>query len=186
MHIFIKVKKDILQEIEIPEGTKVSIDKKKVIIEGPLGKNEREFDIGKIKLDIKGNKISLENKKSTKNDKRNLKTISAHIVNLIKGVNSKFEYKLKICFNHFPFTVRIDGDKVFVKNFLGEKKERVVNIPKNVEIKMEKEFITVSSIDKEIAGQTAANLERITRIRNRDVRIFQDGMYIINKNGKEI
>ena len=180
------MKKDLIQEIEIPDRTKINVENKKIIVEGPLGKDEREFDIGTAKIENKSNKIIISKKNSTKKDKRILKTIVAHIVNMIKGVNSKFEYKLKICFNHFPFNVKVDGNKVFVKNFLGEKKERVVNIPKNVEIRIEKEYIYVSSINKEIAGQTAANLEKVTRIRNRDNRIFQDGIYIINKNKKEI
>lgn len=55
-----------------------------------------------------------------------------------------------------------------------------------VEIEVKKDSITLKSINKEAAGQTAANFEKATKIRNRDRRVFQDGLFIINKCGKDI
>ena len=180
------MKKNYIKEIEIPEDVEVNKEGNKLIVKGLEGENSRELKLGKANFEIKGRKIILFHKKATKKEKKLINTNGAHIQNMIKGVKEKFEYKLKICFSHFPFTLKIDNGRAIVKNFLGEKVERVTNVLKEVEINVDKEIITVKSIDKEKAGQTAAKLEILTKIRGRDKRVFQDGIYIINKCGKEI
>ena len=182
MHISIKMK----NEIEIPERVEAEIDKNKLILKGKEGENSKEFNLGKINLEKKDKKIILSCEKTTKREKRMINTYTAHIKNMINGVQKKFEYKLKICSSHFPMTVKIDGNIAIVKNFLGEKVDRKVELPKNVDIKIEKEIITILSTNKELAGQAAANLEKVTKIRGRDRRVFQDGIYITNKSGREI
>ncbi len=61
-----------------------------------------------------------------------------------------------------------------------------MKLKEGVSIKVEGDMINVESIDKGLAGQTAADIEQLTRRTNYDTRIFQDGIYIINKDGKEI
>jgi len=180
------MKKEIFQEIEIPEGVEVEIDKGLVTIKGPQGENKRNFNTYKISLEKKDRKIIIGNKKSTKNEKRRTNTTAAHIRNMIRGVIEKFEYKLKVCFSHFPSTLDLKGNKVIIKNFLGEKFPREFEIPKGVEIKNDGGTISVSSCDLELAGQTAATFESVTRISKRDRRVFQDGIFITNKPRREI
>jgi len=180
------MKKEFFQEIEIPEGVEIKIENGTINVKGPEGENKRIFDLRKIVLEKKENKIILGSKKATKKEKKMINTMTAHIKNMIKGTKEKFEYKLKIVFSHFPITVEVQGDKAIIKNFLGEKVPREVKVPKDAEIKVDKDIITVTSINKEIAGQAAANLESATKIKMRDRRIFQDGIYITNKAGREI
>ncbi len=186
MLIFTKMKKELFQRIEIPEGIEVDIDGAKVTVKGAEGKNEREFNLANVALEKKGNEIILGNKKATKKEKRRMNTIAAHIKNMIQGTQSKFEYKLKVCFSHFPITVEVKGNEALIKNFLGEKTPRKTKIPVGAEVKVDKEIITVTSSDIETAGQAAANFENVTRIAKRDRRVFQDGIFITSKCGEEI
>ncbi len=186
------MKKPLQQTIEVPDGVEASIDGGSVTVEGKQGENKRSFNLGKLDFDTlkgtskKDNKIIIGHKQSTKREKKMMNTIAQHIRNMIKGVQEKFEYKLKVCFSHFPFTVNIEGNQAVIKNFLGEKIPRKVKIPKGAEVKVDKDIITVRAIDKELAGQAAANFETATRIRGRDRRVFQDGIFITSKSGREI
>src|SRR4030043_263959 len=178
--------RELTQIIEIPEGIDIEIDGARVIVKNSTGKNEREFDTSKLTLEKKDNKIIIENKKATKKEKRKMNTIAAHIRNMIKGLQEKFEYRLKICFSHFPITVEIKGNEALIKNFLGERTSRKAKIPAGADVKVEKDVIIISSSDKESAGQAAANFEKATKISKRDRRIFQDGIFITSKCGKEM
>ena len=180
------MRKEFFQSIIIPAGVDAEVDGSMVKIKGPEGENSREFRTDNLIFEKKGNEIMIGNKKSTKKEKKMINTIKAHIKNMLEGVQKKFVYKIKVCYNHFPFTVEIKGKEAIIKNFLGEKVPRKVSIPAGVEAKIDKEIITVTSHDKELAGQAAANFETATKIRLRDRRVFQDGMFIIEKNGREI
>ena len=180
------MKKEITLQIEIPEGVEVILDENKLIAKGKNGEIEREFRLGRLNLDKKQNKIIIYDKKATKKEKRMINTLGAHIKNMIKGVQENFEYKLKICSSHFPMNLEIQDNNATIKNFLGEKIPRKVKIPKDVKVEINGEIITITSINKESAGQAAANFESATKIKRRDRRVFQDGIFIINKAGREM
>ena len=172
---------DIEEIIEIPEG--VFASKNSLLnIKGKEGEVKRKIH---VPYEIEENKIILKAKNSTKNKKRMIMAEKAHISNMIKGVQKKFEYILQICFIHFPMTIKLEGKKLIIKNFLGESKERKANIRDNVEVKIEGDKIKVFSVDKEAAGQTAATIESATKVKNKDRRIFQDGIWIIKTPDKE-
>jgi large subunit ribosomal protein L6 len=83
-------------------------------------------------------------------------------------------------------TLDLKGDTITIKNFLGEKVPRTCKVVSDSKVDIKGSLVVVSSKNKESAGQTAANLEKATRIRSRDRRIFQDGIFLINKAGKHI
>ena len=179
------MKKSIYKEIEIPESVEASIIGNGIInIKGPEGEITRIFKIPKIKLEKKDNKIFVGSDKATKTEKKKNITIGTRIQNMVKGVQNKYEYSLKICSSHFPMTAEVKDKEFVLKNFFGEKIPRKLKFPEGVETELKKEDITIKSHDKELAGQIAANLERLTRLTSKDRRIFQDGIYITSKPEK--
>lgn len=180
------MKKALFNEIEIPEGVEAKIEDSTLKVKGSEGEGKKSFNFRGLEFKEENNKIIIGSKKATKREKKMMNTIVAHIKNMLKGAQKKFEYKLKICFSHFPFTINVEGNRAEIKNFLGEKVPRILVIPNGVEIKVDREAITVASIDKELAGKVAADFERITKVRGRDKRIFQDGLYIIDKAGRKV
>ena len=186
MHISIKMKASLFKETEIPSGVEVSRNGKEVLVKGPLGEIKKSFDFGKLDFEVKEGKVRIGNEKSTRSEKKMMNTITARLKNMIKGVQEKFEYKLKVCAGHFPMTVKVEGNKAIVKNFLGEKKDRIVPIPQGAEVQVNKDIITISAIDIDIAGQAAARFESNVKAPNKDRRIFQDGIYMTNKAGRDL
>lgn len=178
----------LTQTIEIPEGVQLEIDAHIFKFKGPKGEVQRKLITPTLKITKQDNKLTLQptTKKPTKREKRIINTFKSHINNLIKGVQEEFIYKLKICSGHFPMTVTTDNKTLTIKNFLGEKTPRTAKIIEGVTIKIDGEIITVEGKDIEKVGQTAANIEKSTRITNKDRRKFQDGIYITSKAGKQI
>jgi len=178
-------RKDFHEEIEVPEGINATIERDKIIMKNNNGELERRLDV-KIKTTIEGNKIIMDVKNASKNHKKMFGTIKAHIKNMIKGLTEKFKYKLQIANVHFPMTAEIDKDKneLVVKNFLGEKQDRRIKLIEGVDIKVDKENIEIESINIEKAGQCAANIEKGAKVKNKDRRIFQDGIFIVEKPGR--
>lgn len=173
---------DIREEIQLPENINAKMERSKLILEGPKGKTEREFP---IKIIHEDRKLVMDEKNATKNKKRIMKTTAAHIKNMINGVSEGYEYLMQICSVHFPMNVNVQGSNVIIKNFLGESKERKSLILPDVNVKIENDIVKITSANKESAGQTAANIEMALRVKSRDRRIFQDGIWIIKKPGKK-
>lgn len=182
-----KKAKAVKKTISLPEGVKVVVTEATVNVEGPKGKVSKTMIDPSITVDVTGDSVTINTgKKPAKNERTKIGTINAHIKNMIIGVTEGHKYTLKICSGHFPMNVSVNNNQVIVKNFLGEKFPRIAEIIPGAQVKIDGVLITVESIDKEVAGQTAASIDQMCRITNRDRRIFQDGIYIIDKCGKEI
>lgn len=169
----------------MPEGVTVQVEGPVVIVKGPQGELRRRIP-GHIVTTVQDGEITLGVKNGTKREKKLVFTYVAHIKNMMKGVQEPFVYKLKVCSSHFPITASVSGDVFSVKNYLGEKVPRTMKIKGDAKVTVSGSDVTVESIDIEVAGRVAAAIESLVRICDKDRRIFQDGIYIYEKAGKQV
>lgn len=175
---------ELRREIEIPEGIEVEVKDNEIVARKEGSEIRKKFP--KVLVSKKENKIIVETKKATRREKKQVNTSTAHVKNMFLGLKEKFVYKLQICSVHFPINVSVKEGEIVIKNFLGEKKERKIKILPNVEVKIEKDIITVESHDIEAAGQMASGIEKKAKIKDKDIRVFQDGIFMIEKAGRKI
>ena len=108
-------------------------------------------------------------------------TLASHIGNMIAGVTKGYEYRMKVVYSHFPIQLKAASGELVISNFLGERKSRSARILDGVKVDVLKDEVVVTGINKENVGQTMANIEQATRVRGFDIRVFQDGVYLVEK-----
>ncbi|MBS3066142.1 50S ribosomal protein L6 [Candidatus Pacearchaeota archaeon] len=175
------MKSEITEKIGIPEGIHCSYKDNLFTCKKNSIELSRKISLPGIPVRIEDNSIIFHSYKANKNERKIINSYTKHIKNLFQGLDEKYTYKLEACNVHFPMSVKIEGDIISVSNFLGEKIPRYAKILPNVDVQIKGAIITVTSNDKEAAGQTAANIEKVAHVRNRDRRVFQDGIYITQK-----
>jgi large subunit ribosomal protein L6 len=175
---------DIKEEITISNGVKVTLEQDTLTVTGEKGSLSREFLHPKVTVKVNGNMVEITCKNPRRKDKAFAGTFAAHIKNMIKGVTGGFEYQMKTVFSHFPIKTSVEENEFIIQNFLGERAARKAKILEGVTVETKGEDITVSGIDKEKVGQTVANIERATKVKKRDIRVFQDGVYRISRGEK--
>ncbi len=176
----------IEETVEVPQGVKLSRNGDVISVTGPNGAMEKRFQDRRITIDIGEGEVRLFTALPSKGEKALLGTYRSHLRNMIQGVQEDYTYKLKIVYSHFPMKVRTEGDHVVIENFLGEGKPRKARVLGKTKVNIQSDIVTLSGPNKEDVGQTAANVEQATKIKKKDPRVFQDGIYIIEKAGNPI
>jgi len=179
------MKKNIIERVAIPAGIICEFSDGVIRCTKDSKVLQKKLLVPSTDIKVQNGEIILECKKGNKNNYKCIMSAIAHLENLFNGLDKAYTYKLESCNVHFPMTLKLESDKVVINNFLGEKVPREAKILPGVEVKIDGSKITVTSHDREAAGQTAANLEKATKLRGRDRRIFQDGIYIVEKPGRK-
>ncbi len=171
-------------EIAVPEKVKVTVEKGMVKVKGPQGEVSKKLYHPKVKVEVKGKNVVVTSELPRKSEKALVGTYGAHIRNMIRGATDGFEYKMKIVFAHFPIKASVKGDVFLIENVLGEKFPRKTKILGSTKVSIKGDQVVLNGPNVEEVGQTAANIERATKIRGFDPRVFQDGIYITEKPGR--
>merc|ERR1719213_1228708 len=108
----------------------------------------------------------------------------SHIQNLFDGVTHKFEYKMRLVYAHFPINANIvnGGKTLEIRNYLGEKIVRIVNMLPGVTIEKTtggvKDELVLRGADIDLTSRSAALIRQSCLVKNKDIRKFLDGIYV--------
>jgi large subunit ribosomal protein L6 len=173
----------ITHKIEVPAGVTITVgpEGNHTVVKGPKGTLQRPFRSLSVTVRKDGNAVVVEKVAPRRKEKAIAGTYAAHIQNMIHGVTKGWTYTMKAVFNHFPIKMAVQGDEFHVENFLGERAPRTAKVVPGVKITIKGADVTLEGVDLAAVSQTAANIEGCTKIRNKDIRVFQDGVYITKK-----
>jgi large subunit ribosomal protein L6 len=168
--------------LQVPNGVTITELNKVVSVNGKLGNIAKDFARLPAYLSVEGDTVTVKPFGNRKRDLAIANTAKSIIRNMIKGVQNGYEYKLKIVYAHFPITVKVKDNLVHVENFFGERSPRVSQIRgESTKVNVQGDEVVVTGPNLEEVSQTAANIESSTRMKNKDRRVFLDGLYIYSR-----
>ncbi|KAJ4422648.1 60S ribosomal protein L9B [Gnomoniopsis sp. IMI 355080] len=182
------------ETLDIPEGVKVHIKARQITVEGPRGKLVKDLShIAVTFTKPKPGTIAIHIHHGVRKNVAALRTVRTIVNNLVVGVTKGFKYKMRYVYAHFPINVNLDKNpegvfEVEIRNFIGEKLVRRVVMQKGVDVevsKTQKDELVLLGNSLEAVSQSAADIQQICRVRNKDIRKFLDGMYVSEKGNIE-
>lgn len=168
-------------EIEIPDEVTAEVDNLELTVEGPNGSVTKRLWYPNISVTAEDGSVVIETDVENAKTNATVGTFESHVNNMLYGVTEGWEYQMEVHYAHFPMQVNVEGDEVVIKNFLGEKSPRRAQVRGDTEVQVDGEEVTLSGPSKEDVGQTAADIEQLTRVTDKDTRVFTDGVYITQK-----
>merc|ERR1712232_28679 len=145
------------KSIKWEEGVEdVSIKARTVTVKGTRGSLTRSFKTIAADIFVDKAKKTITIEKWFGSSKQNavLRTVCSHIKNMMIGVTKGFRYKMKFVYAHFPVNVNISDVK---------------------------DEIILESNNVENLGISASQIQQSTRVKNKDIRKFLDGIYVSEK-----
>lgn len=176
------------RKFKVPKDVKIEINSRQVKVTGPRGELSKDFRHVQVdlKLQAKGTKMVADMWHCDRKTAACLRSVTAGIQNMIKGVTKGFKYKMRLVYAHFPINVNIeeDGTLLEIRNFLGEKLVRQVKMFPGVKIERSndvKDELVLTGNDINHVSQSAAKIQQSCLVRNKDIRKYLDGIYVSEK-----
>ena len=170
-----------LSPISVPSGVSVDISARSVTVKGPKGQLERTLPEG-----IAVEQADSELRVSRANDQREVKAlhglVRSLLANMVQGVTEGYEKRLEI--HGVGYRATKQGNDIEV--LVGYSHPVRKSAPSGIEFEVPTPTrITVRGIDKELVGQTAAEIRAIRKPEPYKAKgIRYEGEHIIRKGGK--
>ena len=169
------------EELDIPDNVQVTYKSKMLQVTGPLGKTHKSFKKIPVDITINEKKIMLKATGTRNKDFAIMRTAKSIIRNICEGVIEGYTIKMKIVFSHFPITVKVNEKNVLIENFQGERAPRLTKIWGGTKVTPKGDDVTITGHVLTDVTQTAAEIENGSRVKNKDHRVFLDGIYKFEK-----
>jgi large subunit ribosomal protein L9e len=163
-----------------PSAVQVDIKTRHVTVTGPRGVLEKNLQHLSVSFSHpEKNIIAIEMHHGARKNVAALRTVRTIIYNMIVGVTKGYKYKMRYVYAHFPINVNLEKNnetdrmEVEIRNFLGEKLVRRVVMADGVDVeasKNVKDELQLTGNDLEKVSQSAADIQQICRVRNKDIR----------------
>jgi large subunit ribosomal protein L6 len=149
--------------IVIPEKVEVKLDGQTVSVKGPLGELKTVLHPS-VSVSIAENEGKKELTAAVLNeenagDRAQWGTARANIANMIAGVTTGYSKSLEI--NGVGFRVSLSGQKLVLA--LGFSHDVDFQLPAGITAKVEKNVVTISGADKQMVGETAAQIRALKK-----------------------
>ena len=175
--------------VDIPDGVTVEVKSRVVVVTGPRGTLTRDFkskslDIQHVTSDDGVTSLKVDMWFAHRKKLASLRTICTHISNMITGVTVGYKYKMRFCYAHFPINVALAGRTVEIRNFLGERRVRKVELMDGVDYVRTadvKDQIEISGNDITKVSLSCARISQSCTVKKKDIRKFLDGIYVSEK-----
>ena len=167
--------------IPIPDPVKISVSHKILHVQGPLGKTRKNFKKIPVDLVVEGKNVIIRSLGTRKRDYAIFKTAESLVNTLIKGIQTGYTFKMKIVYAHFPITVKVKDGYIHVENFQGERAARVSRIFGDTKVIPKGDDVLITGSVLTDVSQTAGALQQNTKVKNKDHRVFLDGLYLYEK-----
>lgn len=167
--------------IELPSGTQVKIENNFIVVKGPKGELKQEIhNLVKIEIDEKEVKVAVRDQEDKR--QRALWGLFRNLIkNMVVGVNDGYEKKLEIV--GVGYRAAASGSKLTLN--VGYSHPVDFSMPQGISVKVEGNVITLNGIDKQLLGETAAQIRRIRKpepYKGKGIKYF--GEIIKRKAGK--
>ena len=146
--------------ITIPAGVEVKIGDGLIMVKGPKGSLEQKVH-PLVSMEIKDNAVVIRVKDEIDRSQRALWGLFGSLVkNMIFGVTTGFTKQLEI--NGVGMKYAVSGQKVILNVGFSHPVEYA--IPSGITVTVEGNILTVAGIDKQLVGETAAQLRKIKKV----------------------
>lgn len=166
----------------IPAGTEVKVSGSEVTVKGKGGTLVKSIHPA-VEIKVDGQNVVVNPKNNSRLARALWGTYSAHLRNMVAGVNAPFTKKLEV--QGIGYRAEMTGKQI--KLSVGFSHPVVVSIPEGINVAIDKNIITITSIDKDALGQFAASVRAVKKpepYKGKGIRY--EGEVVRMKQGKKV